>query len=181
MEITEDSCNSSNFRLYSLEAGLDKPQVQIGIEESLVCSQFQVFISNFSTCRVDLGVSAQAPHRPGRADFPHPVLRAVVSPDGCPSARLIPGSCTSSLVSYLLSPCGLCLIGALLSLPFICRTSPPCFSRHPPLLGWLLAETVRHRLHYYEDATTAPTTFVRISFTFMPDLLQLRLLFVSLR
>jgi hypothetical protein len=150
--------------------------VSVSVSKSEFSFQFQ----NFRTCRVDLGVSAQAPHRPGRADFPHPVLRAVVSPDGYPSARLILGSCTSSLVSYLLSPCSMCL-EALLSLPFIRRTSPPCFSRHPPLLGWLPSETVRHRLHYYEDATTTSTTFVRISFTFMPDLLQLRLLFVSLR
>jgi len=68
-------------------------------------------------CRVDLGVAAQAPHRPGRADFPHPVLRAVVSPDGCPSVRVIQGPCTSSLVSSLLALCCECRVRGVLSLP----------------------------------------------------------------
>ena len=65
-------------------------------------------IRQVTLCRVDLGVAAQAPHRPGRAQLTHPVLRAVVSPDGCPSVRLIQGSCTSSLASLLLSPCCEC-------------------------------------------------------------------------
>lgn len=65
---------------------------------------FLVFRHNIILCRVDLGVAAQTPHRPGRAQLTHPVLRAVISPNGLPFVRSNQGFCTSSLYSFLLSP-----------------------------------------------------------------------------
>ena len=71
----------------------------------------------------------------------------------------------SSLLSYLLSPCvSVHFVSGVLCLRRAARTSPPYFPRRPPSLHRLPSASVRRLLRYYEDATTAATAFVCVSF-----------------